>query len=70
MRLDIKPTVMPQVEACYPYLADAEDAISRAIGSWNTTQLEDALRSLEFFIGMARDSLKQKRTDEAITYRN
>lgn len=47
------PPPMPNVAAALLHIDDAKAALSRTI--WNKTQLEDAIRSAEFFIALAKE---------------
>jgi hypothetical protein len=40
-------------------MKDAGAAVARGLEAWNVTQLEDAIRSAEFFIGKAKGIMDQ-----------
>ena len=44
---------MPDVAAALLHIEDAKAALSRYI--WNKAQLQDAIRSAEFFIALAKE---------------
>ena len=49
------PPPMPDVTAALVNIADAKAALSRTI--WNKSQLQDAIRSAEFFIALAKEKV-------------
>jgi hypothetical protein len=51
------PQPMPQVRDALLSITGARKALERGELAWNATQLEDAIRSAEFFIKAARDSM-------------
>lgn len=50
---NLRTPPMPQVRDAILYLEDAKKALSREV--WNSTQLEDAIRSAEHFIQKAKE---------------
>jgi hypothetical protein len=55
------PPPMPTIRGALIDVASAREALSRYI--WNHTQLEDALRSAEYFIAEARKRIAQNQED-------
>ena len=49
------PPPMPAIAAALLHIDDAKNALSRHI--WNKSQLEDAIRSAEFFIALAKKNV-------------
>lgn len=53
---------MPQAQDALLSITEARKALERGERSWNTSQIEDAIRSAEFFIKAARDSMAINKT--------
>jgi endonuclease III-like uncharacterized protein len=51
---------MPRVAVALLPLRDADAAITRALAAWNESQLQDAIRSAEFFINKAKQALEDQ----------
>lgn len=62
VRFAIPPTPppMPAVARALIPLKDASTAIQRGLEAWNPSQLQDAIRSAEFFIDRAKHALENK----------
>lgn len=58
------PPPMPQVRDAQFSMRDAKAAIDRALDAWNPTQMQDAIRSAEFFIAHAKQALEVGATRE------
>ncbi|SDH42118.1 MULTISPECIES: hypothetical protein [unclassified Duganella] len=58
------PQPMPAVARALIPLKDASTAIQRGLEAWNSSQLQDAIRSAEFFIAKAKLALDDKPTAE------
>lgn len=58
-----KPEPMPQVRCALLSITDARKELERGEQVWNVTQLDDAIRSAEFFIKAARDSMASQSAD-------
>jgi hypothetical protein len=53
------PPPMPDVAAARIPMQDVAQAAARAAQAWNRAQMEDAIRSAEFFLARARVVLAQ-----------
>ena len=49
------PPPMPDVQEALVHIADAKTALSRTI--WHKSQLQDAIRSAEFFLALAKEKV-------------
>lgn len=56
------PEPMPQAQGALLCITEARKALERGEQAWNTSQIEDAIRSAEFFIKAARDSMTSNKT--------
>ncbi|NML61814.1 hypothetical protein HHL21_12160 [Massilia sp. RP-1-19] len=54
------PPPMPQIHLALNRIADARVSLERGEAAWCATQIEDAIRSAEFFIKAARDALNSQ----------
>ena len=54
------PPPMPGVAQAQQPLTEAAAAIERGLRAWNTSQLQDALRSASYFIVLAEESLARQ----------
>lgn len=52
------PPPMPDIVDALACLKDAEEALSRYV--WNKSQVKDAIKTAEFFIGLAKEKLNDK----------
>jgi hypothetical protein len=50
---------MPSVARALIPMEDASAAIQRGLDAWNPSQLQDAIQSAEYFIGLAKKSLHE-----------
>lgn len=51
------PPPMPNVRAALVHVPDMRAAVERAAKAWNKSQLDDAIRSLKYYIALAEDNL-------------
>jgi hypothetical protein len=56
---------MPGIRAALLSITESRKALERGEAAWNRTQLEDAIRSAEYFIATARSSMEAQPPHEA-----